>query len=154
MLSKIKNISRSIRITPYLEVRVVGLVIFTIIILLVSWSGVKVIQTNYELEKKISQLQKRNTLKKLENENLRLKNTYYESDQYLELTARRQFNKAAPGEKLFVVPTSVALSKTVDLLSVDDANLASNSAEVQAKKSKFQQNLEDWLVFILHKNRS
>lgn len=136
------------KLEPFLEVRVIGLVVFAIIILLVSWSGLKVLQTNYELEKKMAQLQQRNSLKKLENENIKLKNTYYESNQYLELTARRQFNKAAPGERLYLVPSSVAMAKTVEL----PKEQVTTKKEPPAK-SKYAQNLDDWMKFLFQRKQ-
>ena len=71
------------------DARALGLLAFGVVALLVTWSGIKVVQTNYELEKKISVAKQRNSIEQLENENLKLKNQYYESDQYLELAARR-----------------------------------------------------------------
>lgn len=123
--------------------RVVGLVIFGIIVLLVTWNGLQVIQINYDLQRKEAELRQKNANQKLANENLRLENTYLETDQYLELTARRQFNKAAPGEQLYLIPEEVALSKTVDL----PKTAAQVKEENSSSKSKFQQNLEAWMNF-------
>jgi hypothetical protein len=46
----------------------------------------------------------------LQNENDDLKNAYYKSPQYLELSARQNFGLAAPGEKELLVPKAVALA--------------------------------------------
>src|SRR5262245_36177371 len=62
------------------DVRVAGQVLFAVIVLLVSWSGVKAIDANYVLEKQIATLQQQNTVQGLENENLKLQNDYYKSD--------------------------------------------------------------------------
>ena len=115
MLDKIKNLPKSSYVRSLNDVRSVGLLVFVVIALLVTWSGVKVIQTNYDLQKEISVMQQENDVKKIENSNLALKNKYLETDQYLELVARRQFNKALPGEKLLIVPRTVALSHSVEL---------------------------------------
>lgn len=132
-----------------LDARVLGLLVFGVIVLLVTWSGLKVLQTNFELEKKISQLRQREAVQKLENENLKLKNKYLESDHYLELSARRQFGKAAPGERLYLVPPSVALARTVE-----PPKPAEPAPENQQKtKSKQRQNIDDWMNFLLHRNR-
>ncbi len=69
------------------------------LVLLISWSGIKAIQTNYGLQKQISGLKQQNAVIRLQNENLALKNQYYNSDQYLELSARQNFGLAVPGEK-------------------------------------------------------
>ncbi len=148
MLPEINTNKYKQKLQPFLEVRVIGLVVFAIIILLVSWSGLKVLQTNYELEKKMAQLQQRNSLQKLENENIKLKNTYYESGQYLELTARRQFNKAAPGERLYLVPVNVAMAKTVDLPKEQVT-----AKKEPAPKPRYQQNIDDWMRFLFQRKQ-
>ncbi len=126
------------------DTRVLGLLAFGVVALLVTWSGIKVVQTNYELEKKISVSKQRNGVEELENQNLKLKNKYYESNQYLELSSRRQFGKAAPGEKLYTVPQSVALSKTVDT-----PKTTQQAAEkTEENKPKFKQNFDDWIKFL------
>ena len=80
------------------DVRFSGQVLFIIIVLLISWSGVKSIQANYGLQKQINELDQQNKISQMENDNLRLQNEYYESNQYLELSARRNFGLAAPGD--------------------------------------------------------
>lgn len=131
-----------------MDPRVLGLLVFGVIVILVTLSGLKVLQTNFELEKKITQLKQREAVQALENENLKLKNKYLESDHYLELTARRQFSKGAPGEKLYLVPRSTALARTTE-----PPQPAVQSSQTQQKpKSKQQQNLDDWLNFLLNRN--
>jgi cell division protein FtsB len=140
-MDKYKNLTSKLNMLS--DPRVLGLLAFGVVAILITWSSIKVLQTNYELEKKIAVAKQRNAVEQLENENLRLKNKYYESEQYLELAARRQFGKAAPGEKLYVVPESVALSKTIDLPKEDQL-----SAKEQKKKSKYRQNFDDWMKFL------
>lgn len=126
------------------DTRVLGLLAFGVVALLVTWSGIKVVQTNYELEKKISVSKQRNAVEELENQNLKLKNQYYESDQYLELSARRQFGKAAPGEKLVTVPEGVALSKTIEPAPTPQQE---QQQKVESKP-KFKKNFDDWMKFL------
>lgn len=131
------------RIKLLSDPRNVGLIAFGIVALLVTWSGVKTVQTNFELDKKISIAKQRNDIARLENENLKLKNTYYESDQFLELAARRQFGKAAPGEQLYLVPEEVAMARTVDMPTDEKG-----SEPAPAPKPKYQQNFEAWSEFL------
>lgn len=149
MLPKINNYDLSQKIKRYSDIRVIGLIAFGVVVLLVSWSSLRVLQMNYELEKQQSDFVQKNRIEKLENENLKLKNVYYESDEYLELSARRQLNKAAPGEKLYLVPSSVALANTV--------NLPKSKKELQEEKAKskpwVQRNLEGWRDFFFHLNK-
>jgi cell division protein FtsB len=127
------------------DVRFVGQMIFVAVVLMISWSGVKSIQTNYNLQKQITALNNQNTLKKLENENLSLKNEYFKSKQYLELAARQNFALAAPGEKLVIVPTDVALAHTVDLPDPAKEQAA------KTKQSAYERNLRSWVDFFLHR---
>lgn len=125
------------------DTRVLGLLAFGFVAVLVTWSGIKVVQLNYELDKKISVQRQRNGVEKLKNENLKLKNTYYQTNQYLELSARRQFGKAAEGEKLYIVPETVALSHTKDLHTTQP-----KSGNQEKQLSKFRKNLTDWQHFL------
>ncbi|HTB48898.1 MAG TPA: septum formation initiator family protein [Verrucomicrobiae bacterium] len=127
------------------DVRFVGQVLFVVIVLLVSWSGVKTIQTNYGLQKQISALQQQNTIQQLQNNNLALENQYLNSNQSLELSARENFGLAAPGEKEIVVPASVALTYTVNLPT------PTKPAEASVHQPTYQRNFESWVDFFLHR---
>lgn len=149
MLPKINNSDLYKKLEKFSDVRLIGLIAFTVVVLLVAWSSLRVLQVNYELQKQETGLRQQNQLQKLENENLKLKNVYYESDEYLELSARRQFNKAAPGEKLYLIPSSVAMAHTVELPKTEQ-----QIKEEKAKsKPKYKQNLEDWKAFFIHQNK-
>jgi cell division protein FtsB len=129
--------------------RFVGQLIFVIIVLLVSWSGVKSIQTNYNLQKQITALKQQNSLQQLQNSNLALQNQYYNSNQYLELSARQSFGLAAPGEKEVVVPASVAQAYTVNLPGTDTPDAAT-----KAKQPTYQRNFQSWVDFFLHRQNN
>lgn len=131
------------------DVRFVGQLLFLLIVLLISWSGVKVIQTNYGLQKQISVLKQQNELQQLQNKNLALQNQYYNSNQYLELSARENFSLAASGEKEIIVPQSVALSYTVNLPTTAITTISSKS-----KQPTYQRNFESWVNFFLHRPNS
>ncbi len=145
MLEKIKKLSKDPRISQLRDVRVVGLLVFVVIVLLVSWSSISVIQTNYDLQKQIAQLEEQNQVRQLENDNQKLRNQYYGTDQYLELQVRRQFGKAAPGETLVIIPKDVALSKVKPL-----AQDAKDQTQ-QPNKPTYQKNFEAWMDFFLHR---
>jgi len=127
------------------DIRFVGQAIFVLIVLLISWSGVKSIQTNYNLQKQISSIKEQNSLQTLQNENLKLQNQYYQTNQYLDLSARQNFGLADPNEKELIVPQQVALAHTVKLPS-------DNSASASYKSSNSQSNLESWVNFFLHRH--
>jgi cell division protein FtsB len=145
MPNKIKNLPYQTYIRALSDVRNIGLIVFAVIALLVTWSGIKVVQTNYDLQKQISTMQQQNAVRKLENSNLELRNQYYNTDQYLELVARRQYNKALPGEKLLIVPETVALSHTVD---VAGATTEQDKATIQDEGPWYERNFNAWLDFL------
>lgn len=147
MISKIK-INETLKLLS--DVRVIGLLAFFAVILLVAFSSVRVLQTNFELQKKENELHQVNEIKKLENENLKFRNVYFESKEYLELTARRRFNKALPGEELYVIPESVAKRYIKDTPKIKSSKekLEQNGVE----KPEYQKNLDAWRDFLLHRN--
>jgi cell division protein FtsB len=127
------------------DVRFAGQVIFVVIVLLVSWSGIKSIQTNYGLQKQITAIAQQNSLQKLQNDNLALQNQYFNSNQYLELSARQNFGLGAPGEKEVIVPRDVALANTVNLPQTSKPNLT------KVKQPAYQRHFESWINFFLHR---
>ena len=127
------------------DVRFLGQVVFVVIVLLISWSGVKAIQTNYGLQNQITAISQQNSLQKLQNDNLALQNQYLNSDQYLELSARQNFSLAAPGEKEVIVPARVALAYTVNLPTTNTASAS------KAKQPAYQRNFRSWIDFFLHR---
>jgi len=149
MFDKIKNYEKTLVswVSQLKDLRVVGLLVFLVIVLLVSWSGVKAIEANYALQKQISALKQENAVKKLANENLKLENEYFETPQYLEVAARQNFGLAAPGETVLNVPRSVAISFTVDLPKPE-----APEEEPKAKQPAYQRNFQAWMDFLLHRN--
>ncbi len=149
MFEKIKNIRKHPFIQQLRDVRALGLIAFGIVALMVTWSGIKALQTNYELQKQISALQQQNDVQQLENNNLKLKNQYLTTDQFLELAARRQFGKAAPGEKVLLIPKAVALKHTVEMPMLEQ-----ESDDSVVSKPAYQRNFEAWMDFFLHRQNS
>jgi cell division protein FtsB len=129
------------------DIRIGGLLVFGVIAILVTWSGVGAIETNYNLQKQINQLQQQNDLSTLENNNLQLQNQYYNTNEYLELQARQLLGKALPGEKLILVPQSVALAQNVN---IPTDNTLDNSPP--PSKPKYQSDFEAWMNFFFRRD--
>lgn len=125
--------------------RSIGLIAFGVIVLLVTYSGIKVAQDNYDLGKKISVQEQKNDVAHLENENLKLSNQYFQTDQYLELAARRQFGRAAPGEKMYMIPDEIAMKYTSDS---PEAPKSDKTAKTNPSEPKFFQNINAWVDFM------
>ncbi len=145
MLEEIKRYFQNGKWKQVQDLRVLGLTIFLIIVLLVTWSGVKTIQTNYSLQRQISALQQQVTVQQLLNNNQALKNTYFQTDQYLELAARENFGVAAPGEKELIVPQSVALAHLTKTSQTAQTVTASNP------EPQWQRNFQSWIDFFLNR---
>jgi cell division protein FtsB len=130
------------------DVRFVGQLLFVVVVLLISWSGIKTIQTNYGLQKQITTLNQQDSVQQLQNDNLALQNQYLNSNQYLELSARQNFGLGAPGETELIVPASVALAHTVNLPSTV------KPIPADAHEPTYQRNLQSWVDFFLHRPNS
>lgn len=130
------------------DVRFLGQVIFVVIVLLVSWSTAKAIQSNYELQRQVAEIKKENEIQQLKNDNLKIKNQYLNTDEYLELTARKQLGKAAPGEKIIIVPKDVAMKYTVESTIKSDSKVQET---INDKKPSYQKNLEAWGSFFFRR---
>jgi cell division protein FtsB len=128
------------------DIRVLGLGLFLLIVILISWSGVKTIQSNYALQKQIAQLTQENKVQQLKNENLSLQNEYLNTNQYLELSARQNFGLGAPGETELLVPKSVALAQLAPL-----PDLAAASSNASNHQSRYEKNFHAWIDFFLHR---
>ncbi len=149
MLQKIKKYQDQLlahpRLRQFQDVRAIGLLIFLVVALMVSWSGAKVIQRNYELQKQISELRQQTAVDELSNNNLKLQNHYFETEQYLDLKARQDFGKGLPGETLLLIPRDVALTYIT--------KPAETKEEVtpESQRPAYQRNFQAWINFLLHR---
>jgi cell division protein FtsB len=103
------------------DFRLVVLVVIGLISLSVFWNGAKIIQRNYELTQKVAEITKENEILELENRNKELQNQYLATDEFAELTARRIFGKASPGERVYIVPEEVAIASLESPTSEDSS---------------------------------
>ncbi len=142
MFQKIKNNSY---IRTIFDTKNLGLYAVFIIALSVTWSSIKIIEKNYQLEKQINQLQQEVSIQDQTNKNQKLKNEYFKTDAYLELAARKYFGKANPGEKLVLVPADVS-QKYIH----PEAEPATAKTVIRTAP-RFIQNLQDWINFFLHR---
>lgn len=134
------------------DVRNLGLVVFVSIILLISWSGARVIQTNYALERQVQQIRQQNDLQRIKNTNLSLQNKYYDTPQYREVTARQNYGLAKPGETVVSIPHGVAMRYTVKPL--DSGHSTSSRGGSLQDAPLWQRNLTAWTDFFMHRTVS
>jgi cell division protein FtsB len=152
MSPEIKKIWTSERVKRLVDARNIGLYVFAIIVLAITWSGVKTVQRNYDLQKKISELRQQNTVIDLQNQNTDLQNKYFQTDEYLELAARQNLGLAAPGEKVLIVPKNTALKYVDPSLSSSVNSPSITSASDHS--SKYIKNIEAWRDFLLGRKSS
>ena len=127
------------------DVRFAGQVLFVVIVLLISWSGVKTIQVNYDLQKQIATAKQENNIQQLENATLKLENRYYQSNQYLDLQARQDYGLAASGEQEILVPKSVAMYYAPKFTLPP-------SIPAKTYQPVYQKDIQDWVNYFLHRS--
>jgi len=142
MFSKIKN-SQTLKMIA--DTKNLGLYLLVVIALSVTWSSIKVIQKNYGLEKQITALQQEDKTLDQQNKNQNLENEYYQSNAYLDLAARKYFDKAAPGEKLILVPSTVSQQ----YIHAENDNSVNQVAS--KPNPKIIQNWQNWINFFSHR---
>lgn len=105
------------------------------------WSTMGALQSNYVLQRQVDILRSQVEASRLESDTLQLENIYFASDEYLELQARQQFGKAAPGERMIILPAN-----TVSDAVTTDAN---KPADVISNN-----NFQAWLNFFFSNKNS
>lgn len=115
------------------------LVLMVVIAAVAVWMAmvIQVLNNNYKLQRQVDNTKLDSQMLELENQNLRLEQLYYRTDEYMELSARSLLGKALPGEHLVVLPR------------VSHASKAKRSGSAVATKSNFDQ----WLDFLFGQNR-
>jgi len=103
------------------------------------WSTIEAIQHNFKLQQQVDALSQQIAIDELQNKTLELQRSYYNSDQYLELSARERLSLAMPGEKLLVLPANTV--KPVE------TSLSQTAATTIADRSNFAQ----WMYFLFGK---
>ncbi len=148
-MQKIKTYLQAIPWRSLGDLRTIGQIVFVVIVLMISWSGVKTIQSNYELQKQVATFQQQNQLQQLENDNLELQNNYFNTNQYVELSARQELGLGDAGETELLVPTNVAMAAL--------AVIPSQNTPIEkpaAHQSTYERNFEDWMDYFLHRQNT
>lgn len=102
------------------------------------WSTIEAIQHNFTLQQQVDALGQQISVEDLQNKALQLQKAYYNSDQYLELSAREHLGVASPGEKVVILPPNTVQTPA--------AVAPANQAPV-ASRSNFAQ----WMYFLFGK---
>ena len=74
------------------------------------WSTIDAIGRNFKLQQQVDDLRQEIAVQELKNQTAEFQNKYYSSGEYQELSARERLNKAAPGEKVLILPPNTVKS--------------------------------------------
>lgn len=128
------------RIKPYLTPSNGILAIALLVTCAWVWGTVEAIQKNFVLQQQVDMLAQENAFDELQNETLKFQQKYYQTNEYLELSARERLNKALPDEKLLLLPANtVASTSEIEIPQVTPI----------AQRSNFQQ----WMYFLFGDKR-
>ena len=103
-----------------------------------AWGSLQVMQRNYALQREVDYKKRQLQLAKLQKENLRLQNKFYQTDEYKELALRDSLGLVMPGEKLLILPENSAEAKAAD-------KAATQTTDTTVQETS---NLEQWLNFL------
>ncbi|MGE5312822.1 MAG: hypothetical protein ACM3MA_02335 [Acidobacteriota bacterium] len=111
-----------------------GLAAAVVIALSWVWGAVSTLQQNYQHQRQVDTNAQQIEIMKLQNKNYTYQQAYYNSSEFLELSARTHLMKAMPGETLVLLPDSSQI--------VDDVPKQQTTTQ-PAQRS----NLEKWTQF-------
>jgi len=108
----------------------IGAAVIAFVLLVLS---VEVMQKNYQLQTQVDEGFTANEIQTLENENLRLQQLYFQTNEFLEIEARDKLGKALAGEHLIYLPR-------IDREVVIDTGDAARPVDTRS-------NFERWIEF-------
>ena len=146
-MQKIQKLIEKLKLRNLFDGRFAGLIVLGLIGLSVVWSGVRVVDQNYGLLRKIARLEQENKILELQNYNKSIQNEYYKTQEFAELKARRVYGRAAPGETVYILSddTAKAALKTSEQQDF-------TTAEKAVEKPRYQRNFEAWMEFFFGNN--
>lgn len=103
------------------------------------WSTIETIQRNFVLQQQVDAMAQEIAVADLQNKTLELQKNYYNSEQYLELSARERLGVASPGEKLLVLPPNTVRPAAAPVITSDQTPITSRS------------NFAQWMYFLFGK---
>ena len=131
MLSKLKQ--KLLDFWTFGRILLIGVLLVPIIVLVLT---IQVLNDNYKLQLQVDSANLDNQIMELENQNLRLEQMYYQTDEYQELSARSLLGKSLPGEHVVILPR------------VEHATDETTDGKAVVTKSNFDQ----WLDFLMGPN--
>lgn len=100
------------------------------------WGTVEAIQRNFSLQQEVDSLAQEIAYYELENDTLKFHQKYYQTEEYLDLSARERLNKAGPGEKLLILPANTVKETPDPVATTSQIPITERS------------NIDQWLYFL------
>jgi len=117
-----------------------GVLVFALLIAFSwVWSTIDAIQRNFKLQQQVDDLRQEIAVQELKNKTFQFQNKYYASSEYQELSARERLNKAAPGEKVLILPPNTVHTDANDVPVQTETPIAQRS------------NFAQWMYFLFGK---
>ena len=104
-----------------------------------AWSTIDAIQRNFKLQQQVDALSQEIAVAELQNKSQGLQNKYYQSPEYLELSARERLGKSAPGEHVIILPPN-------KVGTAPETDVQTNETPI-TQRSNFAQ----WMYFLFGK---
>lgn len=119
-------------IQKHLTIENIAIVVSFVFALFCAVNAIASLQKNYELLSRVREGQLTNEILKIKNANLRLQQTYYKTNEFMELQARTKLNKALPGENLVLLPKiELTITKPQEVTSVESRELTNQQKWAQ-----------------------
>jgi cell division protein FtsB len=106
------------------------------------WGSLGVMQRNYTLQKELDDKSRQLIVVQLDNENAKLEQRYYHTNEYQELAVRERLGLVTPGESVLILPPNSEAAKNAD------KTVSIASSDQVAPVSNFTQ----WLNFLFGSN--
>ena len=123
-------------IQPHLTLNNGVLVVALLVATSWVWSTIDAIGKNFKLQQQVDSLQQQIAVSELENKTLEFQKKYYESPEYLELSARERLNKANPGEKVLMLPVNTVRPVAEEHIAAPEVPITERS------------NFAQWMYFL------
>ncbi len=78
------------------------------------WGSLGVMQKNFTLQKELDDKKRQLIVSQLDNENAKLEQRYYQTDEYKELAVRERLGLVTPGESVLILPPNSQKIKDED----------------------------------------
>jgi len=106
------------------------------------WGSLDVMQRNYSLQKELDDKSRQLIVAQLDNENAKLEQRYFRTDEYKGLAVRQRLGLVTPGESVLILPPNS------EAVKADDETNSVVSSAPQVSISNFTQ----WINFLFGNN--